>query len=591
MNRWKIEIPKRMISSCDFNNHLDDIEMSGEKVSGIIKYGVIDDNLIMDRHLVYPMFRFQPDNTHSSYQIDSNDKILDINEKFLKVTFDGILNIYTTSDDFNLIHHFYPSVTLPIFYEQIEIENKTNSIKKINFENYKKLNVFLGCEGYIYTERICDKNINEIGPREVVTLTFGFQSRFASEKILSEKNSLELRKERVNELLNECDFTSGNDIIDSMFAFAKIRAGESIFKTRNGLIHSPGGTNYYAGIWCNDECEYSTPWFGFTGDAKLTDAALNAVEWFYPYMTEELLPIPSSIISEGTDYWNGAKDRGDASMLLYGTTRFLLETGRGLDGVIGKELEWAYKYIKTKINSDNVVVSDTDELENRISSGVNLNTSSLTYGGLKYYSELLKMEGKTSTSNEAQELAEKIKQGIETYFGANIDTYKTYCYHKGCNVVRAWNCLPIYMGIFERKSDTLKSISDRLWKEGSALSTEGEKVMWDRSAAYFVSALFRAGYVEEAYEKLLEMSETRLLKERVPYLVEAYPENNMRHLSAESSLYCRIIVDGLIHIDFKDGLRITPHVPSAIKEFSMKNIIVSGKKIDIFYHDGKVQVK
>jgi len=591
MNRWKIEIPKRKISSIDFDNHIDDIEMSGEKVSGIIKYGTNNKNLIMDRHLVYPMFRYQPDNTHSSYSIDIDDTILNIDEKFVKVEIDGILHIYTKTNEFNIVHHFYPSTTLPIFYEKIEVENITSENKILNYDNYKKINIFLGCEGYIYTERICDIDVHNVKPKEIVELTFGFSSRFVNENVPKEKNSMQLRINRVNELLEECDFTCGNVIIDTMFAFSKIRAGESVFNTRKGLIHSPGGANYYAGIWCNDQCEYSTPWFGFTGDKKLYSAAKNAIKWLEPYMTDELLPIPSSLISEGTDYWNGAKDRGDASMFLYGSCRFLLEAGIDLNNGIGKQLEWAYKYIKSKINENNIVVSDTDELENRISSGINLNTSSLSYGGLKYYYELLKKDNKNDEANECLKLSQKIKNGIESYFGGNINGYDTYHYHKDCNVIRAWNSLPIYMGINERKDGTIKSIIDNLWKEGSCLSTENEKTMWDRSAAYFIASLFRANYNELAFNKLLEMSETRLLKDRVPYLVEAYPENNMRQLSAESALYCRIIVDGLIHIDFENGIKITPHVPKSIKEFKMNNIVVEGKRIDIYYKNGVVEIK
>jgi len=589
MNRWVIDVPKRKISSTNFDNHVDDIEMSGEQVSGVIKYGIENNNLLINRRVVFPMFRFQPDETRSHYQLDINEPVFSFKEEFKKVEIDGILHIYTKSENFEIVHHFYPSTTLPIFYEQVEIKNISDSVLELKYESYKKINVYLGCEGFIYCEKTCDKEISSLNPNQKVTLTFGYSARFANNNIPKEDNSYANRVKRVNELLEECDFTCGNDIVDTMFAFAKIRAGESIYKTRKGRVHSPGGTNYYAAIWCNDQCEYSTPWFGFTGDKILNEAALNAIYWLEPYMTEELLPVPSSIISEGTDYWNGAGDRGDASMVLFGTSRFMLETGKSLDSKEGRILDWAYRYVKSKINEDNVVFSDTDELENRISSGINLNTSSLSYGGFKLYAELLKKEGKDPT--ECLSLANRVKDGIESYFGGTISGYKTYHYHKDCNVIRAWNALPIYMGIDNRKEDTIKAIDERLWKDGSCISTENEVTMWDRSALYYIAAMFRCGYNDKAFEKLLEMSTKRLLTDRVPYVVEAYPECGMRHLSGESALYCRIIVDGLIHIDFNDGLKITPHVPSSIKEFSMKNIVVEGKKINIFYKDGKVSIE
>ncbi|MEO0341029.1 MAG: hypothetical protein AAF242_17685, partial [Bacteroidota bacterium] len=36
--------------------------------------------------------------------------------------------------------------------------------------------------------------------------------------------------------------------LNQLFAFSKIRAAESIFDSDLGLIHSPGGGNYYVGI-------------------------------------------------------------------------------------------------------------------------------------------------------------------------------------------------------------------------------------------------------------------------------------------------------------------------------------------------------
>ena len=56
---------------------------------------------------------------------------------------------------------------------------------------------------------------------------------------------------------------------------AKIRAGESIYRTRNGDVHSPGGTSYYAAVWCNDQAEYAGPWQAWTGDGIQLGAAYN----------------------------------------------------------------------------------------------------------------------------------------------------------------------------------------------------------------------------------------------------------------------------------------------------------------------------
>ena len=50
-------------------------------------------------------------------------------------------------------------------------------------------------------------------------------------------------------------------VLNQAFAFAKVRATESIFATKGGLMHGPGGGRYYAAIWANDQAEYANPLF------------------------------------------------------------------------------------------------------------------------------------------------------------------------------------------------------------------------------------------------------------------------------------------------------------------------------------------
>ena len=569
--RWFIEESKRKISTYDFKNHKDDIEMSGEKVSMIIGYGADENNKVyFSREIIFPMFRIQPDVTTSSYKVFNNDSVLNLgDEEFVKAEIDGVLSIYTKTDKYNIVHRFYPSTTLPIAYERVEIDTLD-----ININEYERLETKLGCEGYIYTERIANKSIEN----NKTIIDFAISARFCNDDIPKENNHYEKRRNRVNELLNECDLTTRNDVIDTMFAFAKIRCGESIYNTRNGRINSPGGSNYYAGIWANDQCEYSTPWYAFTGDKKELEAAFNAMEWFSRYMNDSYDPIVSSIISEGTDYWNDRGDRGDAEMYLYGNSRLFLTLGTFPNDKQYKMLEWAANYIERQIMDTGVVFSDTDELEFRLSSGINLSTSSLGFGAFKMYSILLDRMGKIEESIKYSKLAKRIEEAIEKYFGGTVSGFETYHYHKGCEEVRAWVTLPAYMGINKRAKGSIDAIDKLLWKDGSCLSTEGENISWDRSALYYIASCFRSGETERAFSKLKEISEKRLLGERVPYVVEAYPEYNMRHLSAESALYCRIITDGLLNITFnKDGYSVNSILPSELNSIKIENIYINGE--------------
>ena len=53
---------------------------------------------------------------------------------------------------------------------------------------------------------------------------------------------------------------------DTLFRFAKFRTLESLYFTRGGMVHSPGGYNrYLAAIWANDQAEYACPFMPYLG--------------------------------------------------------------------------------------------------------------------------------------------------------------------------------------------------------------------------------------------------------------------------------------------------------------------------------------
>ena len=579
--RWYIAENKRKIASENFEGHSDRIEIGGEQVAGVITYGVQSGEPYFKRQFAFPNIRIQPNNTHGTYQPETDQSPISFEERevFERVELDGVLSVFSHAGELNIVRRFFPSVELPVFYEQIELFNGGKKELSPKWETLQKIELKLECEGYVSFECSCETFCRKINAGERVTLIFAYAARYSNEKILKEENPLSKRRTRVEEIMSQCDITTGNETVDTMFAFAKLRAAEGLCNTPKGIIHNPGGLAYYAGIWCNDQCEYVAPWFAFTGDKKQAEAIENIYGWYYPYFNDDYLPIPSSIVCGGRDFFLWA-DRGDAEMYLYGLSRVLLTQGKLPDEKQKKALDWCVEYIKRNLTADGVVFSVSDELENRISSGVNLNTSSLAYGGLGNYAVLLKRMGENA--EEVVALQKKIEAGIESYFGGEVSGYHTCHYHKGCEVIRAWNCLPVYMGIISRAKDTLKSIDEKLWVNGSCRSTEGEKILWDRSALYYIMALFRAGEVETAWVKLKEYSETRLLGEHVPYAVEAYPEGGMRHLSAESGLYCRVFTDGLLDICFNEkGYTVNGNLPKELKAVTVKNIYLNGGFTDL----------
>ncbi|MCX6262106.1 MAG: hypothetical protein NTY95_14975, partial [Bacteroidia bacterium] len=101
---------------------------------------------------------------------------------------------------------------------------------------------------------------------------------------------------------------------------------------------------------------------------------------------------------------------------------------------------------------------------------------------------------------------------------------------------------------------------------------------------YGLRGVFAAGAIDRGLKFFTDYSNRRLLGDHVPYAVEAWPEGNQRHLSAESALYCRVVTEGIF--GFRpvglNAFTITPQLPSSWNEMSLNNIVAfGGKRIDI----------
>jgi hypothetical protein len=174
-----------------------------------------------------------------------------------------------------------------------------------------------------------------------------------------------------------------------------------------------------------------------------------------------------------------------------------------------------------------------------------------------------------------EQRAKEIKDNIENFFGATVEGFKTYRYYEGNDTLRAWITTPLTVDIFDRKEGTIAALfSSRLWTEDGLASLAGNKTFWDRSTLYGLRGAFAAGETEKALRFLKYYSQRRLLGEHVPYAVEAYPEGNQRHLSAEGGLYCRIYTEGLFGmrpVGF-NSFDMTPRLPEEWDHMALRNI-------------------
>ena len=587
-------------------SHSDHIEMSGKKVSTVLRYGVDSvGKFHIEKSLVWPMLRTIPNNTNASLMrryawnpldaVTLNGRAL-TNEKVDTISIESALEVTShfrngAYDNVKVKRTFNPSTELPSLIERYEI---TNTGKKTIYVEIPQggftttTDPARGVAGaYTINGTVTGSGSYKLEPGKSLTFSADITALAPGEKRPNINADAEYMKrgELVNELMGSLVLETPDSVLNKMLDFAKVRACESIYATKGGPLHGPGGESYYAAIWANDQAEYVNPFFPYVGYDYGNASALNSYLHFARFMNDEYKPIPSSIIAEGDDIWNGAGDRGDGAMIAYGASRYALASGNREEALkLWPLITWCLEYCNKQLNKEGVVASDSDELEGRFPSGdANLCTSTLYYDALISASYLAKELGKPGAAKYAQQAAQ-LRKNMDKYFASNVEGFDTYAYYKGNDVLRSWICIPLTVGIDERADGTIAALfSPRLWTENGMLTQAGSKTFWDRSTLYALRGVYNVGATDKATEYLKKYSNTRLLGDHVPYAIEAWPEGEQRHLSAESGLYARIITEGMFGIrptGFK-SFTLCPRLPSEWNNMALKHIRAFGEDFDI----------
>lgn len=593
--------------------HEDNIEMAGKRVAGIVTYSVDTSGMLtLNRQVFFPQLHpFIKDNEpgwhiYRAYLKDDHGddilpKIYISDKRFVpgplkSVKIDGMLNFEhkPSSLGLSMSRRLFPSPSERLFVEHITLTNTTNAA--LSLEIGKTLTRFedRGADGRFIT------TVSSDAPQRMelkVGEAFSFSVRIMAQmegEDLPDQTSEEALSERqgfLNTMADALVLETPNTTLNTLFEFFKIRGSESIFESKLGLIHSPGGGRYYVGIWANDQAEYINPYFPFLGYDEGNESAMSTYRAFAGELNDQYEPLRYAFEIEG-NVPPFSLDRGDAAMIAYGASQFALALG---DKEIAEELwpliTWCLEYNKRKLNTEGVVMSESDEMEGRIETGnANLSTSSLYYGALDHTADLARSLGKgRKVSNQYRKEAQSLSKAIETYFGANVEGLDTYKYYKEHQYLRHWICLPLVVGINDRKDATIEALFDRLWTENGVhveKNSDNEaisKIFWDRGTLYALRGTFLSGATDISLEKLEEFSTQRLLGKRVPYVVEAYPEGSMAHLSAESGLYGRVFIEGMFGMKATglDSFSLIPRLPKGWNEMALRKIKAFGRDFDI----------
>ena len=611
-NRWAIQPDGktiRMEVSAERIPHNDHVEMSGKMMATVLYWGVdAQSRFTVDRSLVFPMLRTVPNNTHASLMIRqgldvvsqlriNNNNRLTFRTKYVELN--GLMRVVeehrASVYGLEVERVIFPTMEHQMLCEHYVLRNTGSIEYALQVPELSQVITTDAARGVKGSYRIVSTTkgggVYMVKPGDKVEFDLVIEGLNNEQQSLASttdvKALLAEREAYVKQIDDNLVLETPDKVIDTEFRYAKIRASESICKTKGGYMHAPGGESYYAAIWANDQAEYVNPFFPFLGYEVGNESAINSYRHFARFMNDEWKPIPSSIIAEGIDIWNGAGDRGDAAMIAYGASRYALTRGSKAEAEeLWPLIEWCLEYSRRQINDKGVVKSDRDELEGRFPAGdANLCTSTLYYDALISAAYLGRELGKSSKLvADYQKRAKAMRAAIESHFGANVKGYDTYRYYEGNDILRSWICMPLCVGIYDRAEATMNAMfkSDLYTKDG-LLTAQNSTTFWDRSTLYAFRGGYAAGYADFMTKELSYYSNRRLLGDHVPYPIEAWPEGRQRHLSAESGLYCRIITEGMFGIR-PTGMRsfeLKPEIPSDWEYARLKNVRAFGGDFDI----------
>src|SRR5260221_568576 len=296
------------------DSHQDHIEMSGRRVSVIVSYGVRENGaLILTHRIAFPSFRTLPNDKSGtlSYVFDEDaaprifiDGRLAAKEVVTRIHLRGLMTIDSLlgNGDIALTRTNFPSNESPAVIEKYSFTNRSAKAISVEVEDTQKTvrtNAARGVTGeYLISSEVLQPRTTTLRPGQSADFALAFTAREAAAAPLRIDANAEERERnaRVAGFLAELQLETPDPVLNTAFALAKVRAAESIYQTKGGLMHGSGGGGY-ATIWANDQIEYANPFFPFLGARAANEAAINELRLFARYMNADYKPLPNAVVA------------------------------------------------------------------------------------------------------------------------------------------------------------------------------------------------------------------------------------------------------------------------------------------------------
>ncbi len=502
------------------------------------------------------------------------------------VAFNGMLTVvYPEREGIVATRTVYPSMRKPVVVEKWKLRNVSDKPLKVDNAMRGKVTSATKNTILVWMPQVFASAVVEPGGTVSFTCSLRAQLREGTDTTVDVAGEHAARQALIEAAWRGPGrLETPEPLLDMAFALQKLHVLETPIETCKGLITHNGSLTYSPGIWANDPVEYSSPLFPFFGDPELNRASMGMYRiWLDHCRTNGIVPFPGSF--EGPALKLTQRERGDDAMVLYGLSKFLLFQGdRAAAEEMWPLIEFAAASVLSHTTTNGIVASQTDEMEDRYPTGkANLSTSSLAYGGYCLAARLAQSLGKTDIANVYDTRAASLRKGIESYFGAEVEGFKTYRYYTGNTTLRGWILLPLAMGITERQDATVAALtSDKLWPHRLAgadiLAESTRPTEWGRETYYALRTLFKAGRTEEGIDLTRRVVKAQIFGARGPY-----PDEDAIDMLCPGSLYPRVFTEGMFGIvpTGLNSFECTPWLPKDWPKMALRDVRAFGRAWDL----------
>ena len=198
---WTLNLEGGITWTNDGRTHTDHVEMAGRQMAVVLHYGITSEGRFScERHLVFPMLRTIPNDTHASFiryvnweplqsVLIGQSRLIDRMEQVQSISLKGLMTVESRFGSIAVKRTLSPSPTLPAMVEEYVLTNLGDRTVSVSIEptEYRMTSdAAKGVDGaYVVEEHLDGTGSFRMEPQQSLTFSAVLSARRESEQPLA----------------------------------------------------------------------------------------------------------------------------------------------------------------------------------------------------------------------------------------------------------------------------------------------------------------------------------------------------------------------------------------------------------------------